>query len=230
MAGTALRLPRSRGAFSGVLLILLGIWGGLVPLIGPYLHYAYTPDKAWAVTGGRVWLEFLPAAGAVIGGIIMLTSKFRPAAISGATLAGISGAWFAFGGHLTRLLMHNPPVQGSPVGGSFARTIEQLGYFTGLGVVIIGVAAIAVGRLSVISVRDLKLAERSAAADAVPAATRASRTPAPAVSEPGAMTGLPRRRKAPLATLTKMASGKKAVNASEDTETSRPKEEVGSGT
>ncbi|MGO8979125.1 MAG: hypothetical protein ACLP70_13885 [Streptosporangiaceae bacterium] len=52
-----LRVPRSRGALSGVLLILLGLWGGLVPFVGPYFHYAYTPDRAWDFTAGRVWLE-----------------------------------------------------------------------------------------------------------------------------------------------------------------------------
>jgi hypothetical protein len=246
---TTLRLPRSRGAFSGVLLILLGIWGAVIPMIGPYLHFAYSPDRAWTVTSGRVWLEFLPAAGAVIGGIIMLTSKMRPTAMTGATLAGISGAWFAFGSHLTRLLMHNPPVQGTPVGGSFARTIEQLGFFTGLGVVIICVAAGALGRLSVVSARDLRLAERlaeraetpatpatvpatvpAAAPTTVPAAApEKTRVPVTTTSADSTATGLPKRR-APLATLTRITSGRKADAETSDTEVTRPKEQVGSGT
>jgi len=37
-----LRIPRSRGALSGVLLVLLGTWGGLIAFVGPYFHYAYT--------------------------------------------------------------------------------------------------------------------------------------------------------------------------------------------
>jgi len=45
-----LRIPRSRGTFSGVLLVLLGAWGGLIAFIGPYFHYAYTPDSAWSYT------------------------------------------------------------------------------------------------------------------------------------------------------------------------------------
>jgi hypothetical protein len=45
MAGM-LRVPRSRGALNGALLVLLGIWGGLIAFVGPYFHYAYTPDKA----------------------------------------------------------------------------------------------------------------------------------------------------------------------------------------
>ncbi len=234
MTGTTLRLPRSRGAFSGVLLILLGIWGAIAPLIGPYLHYAYTPDRAWTVTSGRVWLEFLPAAGAVIGGIIMLTSKMRPTAMTGATLAGLSGAWFAFGSHLTRLLMHSPPAQGTPVGGSVARTIEQLGFFTGLGVVIICVAAAALGRLSVVSVRDLKIAERLAERADTPAVATTPVTETPVVAKTprvaantagSSSSSLPRR--APLATLTRIAR-KPASDNTTDSEVTRPREEVGS--
>ncbi len=216
MAGTTLRMPRSRGALSGALLILLGIWGALVPLTGPYLHFAFTPDRPWVVTTGRVWLEFLPAAVAVIGGIVMLTSRFRPGAMTGAALAGISGAWFAFGSHLTGLLMRNPPVAGSPAGDHLRQTIEQLGFFTGLGVVIICVASFALGRLSLVSARDLKLAERLAG------------TPDPAGSGPaGAKTSA---RKAPLATFTKIASGKKAAAATSDEETAKSREQVSSGT
>ena len=42
MAGM-LQMRRSRGAASGILLVLLGAWGAIIPFIGPYFHYAYTP-------------------------------------------------------------------------------------------------------------------------------------------------------------------------------------------
>jgi hypothetical protein len=57
-----LQMRRSRGAFSGFLLMLLGLWGALIPFVGPYFHYAYTPDKAWTYNTGRLWLELLPGA------------------------------------------------------------------------------------------------------------------------------------------------------------------------
>jgi hypothetical protein len=164
MPGT-LRVSRSRGAFSGVMLILLGLWGGLVPLVGPYLHYAYTPDRAWAMTSGRIWLEFLPAAATIVGGIMVAASKLRPSALLGACIAAVSGGWFAFGAVITRLVMRTPPVPGTPVGGTFIRPLEQIGFFTGLGAVIVLIAAIAIGRLSVISVRDDRLAQRTARTD-----------------------------------------------------------------
>ena len=152
MAGM-LRVQRSRGAFSGLLLILLGIWGGLVPVVGPYVHYAYAPDRAWTYTSGRFWLEFLPAGAAVLGGLILLFSRLRPAALFGAWLAALSGTWFAIGTMLVPLWNGSLSV-GTPVGGTVARTAEQIGFFTGLGVAIVFLAALALGRLSVVGIRE----------------------------------------------------------------------------
>src|SRR6266581_4948247 len=158
MAGM-LRVSRTRGAMSGVLLVLLGIWGGLIPLVGPYVHYAYTPNHTWTITSGRIWLEFLPAAGTFLGGLILLTSKFRPMALLGGSLAAASGAWFAVGSALAPLWTHNLHAQGFPIGGHIARAMEQIGFFPGLGVVIAAIASIAIGRLSLVSVRDATVAE-----------------------------------------------------------------------
>ena len=92
-----MRVPRSRGAFCGLLLILLGAWGGLIPFIGPDFRYAYTPDTAWSWTSGRLWLEVLPGAAVLLGGLIVLGSKTRPVALLGAWLAALGGGWFAVG-------------------------------------------------------------------------------------------------------------------------------------
>lgn len=46
------------------------------------------------------------------------------------------------------------------------RAVEQIGFFTGLGVVIVFLAALALGRLSVIGVREARLAESAGAEDA----------------------------------------------------------------
>jgi hypothetical protein len=159
MAGI-LRVPRSRGALSGVLLILLGAWGALIPLVGPYFHYAFTPDTGWSFTSGRIWLEIAPGAAAFIGGLIVLVSSLRPVAMFGAWLAALAGAWFAAGITLSALWTKGGvSAIGSPVGGTVARTAEQIGFFTGLGVVIAFLAALVIGRLSVVGVRDARLAE-----------------------------------------------------------------------
>jgi hypothetical protein len=152
MTGT-LRVRRSQGALSGVLLVLLGIWGALIPFVGPYFHYAYTPDRAFVATSGRMWLEVLPGVVALVGGVVVLVSRFRPAALLGAWLAALAGAWFAVGeiiaAHFARL-----PGPGAPVGGATRTMLEQIGFFTGLGVVIVFVAALALGRFTVVAARD----------------------------------------------------------------------------
>jgi hypothetical protein len=162
-----LRVPRSRGVLSGLLLVLLGAWGALVPFVGPYFHYAYTPDKAWTYTTGRLWLEILPGAAAFLGGLILLASAYRPAAHFGAWLAALSGAWFVLGGVIGPTWIGMQMNPGTPVGGPATRAAELIGLFTGLGVVIVLLAATALGRFSVISVRDTKLATAAAAGTAV---------------------------------------------------------------
>jgi len=159
-----LQVPRSRGAVSGLLLVLLGLWGALIPLVGPYFHYAYTPDTAWTLTAGRVWLEIVPGVATFVGGIILLASASRPLAMFGAELAAAAGAWFALGMVIIPLWPAARTLDpGSPAATTtILRQLEHLGFYTGLGVVIVFVAALALGRLTVIGVRDAQLAERGA--------------------------------------------------------------------
>jgi hypothetical protein len=156
-----LQVPRSRGAVSGTLLVLLGVWGALIPLVGPYFHYAYTPDAAWTFTAGRIWLEIVPGAATFLGGIILLSSATRPMAMVGAELAAVAGAWFALGTVLSPLWPAASTLNpGSPAGNTvLMRQVEHLGFFTGLGVVIVFIAALALGRLTVVGVRDARLAD-----------------------------------------------------------------------
>lgn len=152
-----LRVPRSRGALSGVLLVLLGAWGALVPFIGPYFHFAYTPDTAWSYNQGRLWLEILPGAGALLGGFITLASSYRHLGIFGAWLAAISGAWFVLGNTLRPVWNGTGsagPSAGIAVGSQMMRMWEQIGFFTGLGALVVLLAAMALGRFSVIGARE----------------------------------------------------------------------------
>jgi len=178
MAGM-LRVPRSRGALSGALLVLLGLWGGLVAFVGPYFHFAYTPGTAWTYTSGRLWLEILPGAATVLGGLILLASRVRPVAMFGAWLAAVAGAWFAVGRVLSPAWnAHGTVALGTPIGGTLHRALVELTYFTGLGVIIVFLAALSIGRLTVIGVRDARLSERAAADEA------AATEPAAPVTDP----------------------------------------------
>ena len=174
MAGM-LQMRRSRGAFSGFLLMLLGLWGALIPFIGPYFHYAYTPDTAWTYNTGRLWLEVLPGAAVFLGGFLLMVARGRHIAMFGALLAAAAGAWFTLGPVLSPLWNHHVPMGGSPASAAvYMRIMEQLGFFTALGVVIVFVAAAALGRISSVAsgIREIEeIPEDGVPADTVPADT-----------------------------------------------------------
>ena len=173
MAGM-LQMRRSRGAVSGFLLILLGLWGALIPFIGPYFHFAYTPDTAWHYSTARLWLEVLPGAAVFLGGFLLLIAKTRHTALFGALLAAAAGAWFVLGTTLSPLWNNHVPMGGSPASPHvYTRIMEEIGFFYALGVVIVFIAAAAFGRiLSVPSgIRAVEPVTETVPAETVPAET-----------------------------------------------------------
>ncbi|CAM4103652.1 hypothetical protein NONI108955_09140 [Nocardia ninae] len=157
--GPALRIPRSRGALGGLAVLLLGVWGALIPFLGPYFDFAFTPDDAWVWTSARGWLEVLPGITAIVGGLLMLASRNRLVAGFGGWLAAAAGLWFIIGPFLTDLL--NIGALGDPVATSdLKRAVLQLTFFYGLGALILFFAATSLGRLSVRSARDIAFARR----------------------------------------------------------------------
>jgi hypothetical protein len=141
-----MRLPRTTGLLSGLIVIVLGIWGALIPFIGPYFHYAFGNFDKWHFTSNRLWLDVVPGVVAVIGGWMLFTGSRRKSGIIGGWLAIAAGVWFAIGPAVS-LWWHaaGNPI-GAPIGGHFRQSIELIGYFYGLGVAIVGFAAFAMGR------------------------------------------------------------------------------------
>jgi hypothetical protein len=138
-----------------VLVLLLGAWGALVPFIGPRFGYAYTPNAVWTMTQGRLWLEVVPGVVAVLGGLMLIGVASRAIGLWAGWLTALAGAWFAVGPIISKLwTADGQPQTGTPVGTTGQAVIEQIGFFTGLGVVIVFLAAAAIGRFSVIGVRD----------------------------------------------------------------------------
>ena len=165
--GGRLQMPRSRGAASGFLLILLGAWGALIPFVGPYFDFAFTPDTEWTWTIARGWLEVLPGVATVLGGLLLLTSGNRATAMLGGWLTVLAGAWFVVGRALAGPLGLGEA--GTPVAATEnKRVVLELTQFYGLGAVIIFFGAVALGRLSVRTARDIAYVQRPVAGAAQP--------------------------------------------------------------
>lgn len=149
-----LRMPRSRGAVSGLLLVILGAWGALIPFVGPHFNFAYTPDRDWAWSTARGWLEVLPGAATVVGGLLLILAGNRVAAMLGGWLAVLAGAWFVVGGQVAPLLGIGSV--GDPIAATDRkRAALELSYFSGLGALIVFLAGMALARTAVRLARDV---------------------------------------------------------------------------
>ena len=158
-------MPRSRGAASGLLLIVLGGWGAAAPFIGANLDFAYQPSQDWSAARG--WLEVLPGIAAVLGGSLLLLSRNRVTAMLGGWVSVLAGAWFVVGRAVAGPLALGDV--GAPVASSDdRRLLLELSYFHGLGALIVFLGAVALGRLSVRSLRDVEYARRPELAAAQP--------------------------------------------------------------
>lgn len=188
--GSRMRIPRSRGAASGFLIAILGLWGALVPFIGPIFDFAYNPTQGSGWSSTRGWLEVLPGALAVVGGFLLMRSRNRATAMLGGWLSVVAGAWFVVGRVVATTLTIGEI--GRPVAETDAKAAWlELTYFYGLGALIVFLGAMGLGRLSVRSVRDVGYAQRVATADRVEPVTEPVNQPG---SGPGSDHGtVPRR-------------------------------------
>jgi hypothetical protein len=140
------RISRSTGAVTGFMLLVLGIWGGIIPFVGPYFGYAFGSHATWHYTANRLWLDILPALAVVMGALILLWAGHRVSGTLGSWLAMAGGAWFAVGPAVSRLWDHGAVPIGGPLFGHTRQMLELVGTFYGLGVVVVGLAAFAHGR------------------------------------------------------------------------------------
>lgn len=150
------RIPRSRGAVIGLLLVILGVWGALIPFIGPNFEFAYTPGQAW--TAARGWLEVLPGVATAVGGLLLIVSRNRGSAMLGGWLAALGGAWFVVG--RTFAPLSGIGSVGDPVGATDRKRVAvELAYFSGLGVLIAFLAGAALARMAFRLARDVRPVE-----------------------------------------------------------------------
>lgn len=155
-----LEIPSRRGTGAGALLVLLGIWGGIIPFIGPLFDYRMDSLGAWEMSWDRLLLNILPGIAVLLGGIMLIIAADRISASAATWLALAGGAWFLIGPSAS--LLWGSSVDASVgTGSNVERFLVQLGYFYGLGAVIVALAAGSWARVMVRTARDSRLLERS---------------------------------------------------------------------
>jgi hypothetical protein len=98
----------------------------------------------------------------------------------GGWLAMIAGAWFAIGPAISMTWEHGRGPIGPPLGGTTRQTLELLGYFYGLGALIVALGAFAAGRF----VSRPHVAEKAAPAPAPAAIPTPVTAPPPETAAP----------------------------------------------
>jgi MFS family permease len=159
---------------SGLMVVLLGAWAGLIPFVGPYFDFGFAPDETWHYTSSRFWLSILPGAVAVLGGVMMILASRRHSGTLGGWLAVAAGAWLIVGPSLS-LLWQDEAGIGDPLGGTDRQAFEWVACFYGVGALIVALAAFATGRF-------LSRPHVAEAAEPVAAERREEPTAAPATT------------------------------------------------
>jgi hypothetical protein len=128
---------------TGLLIVLLGAWGAIIPYIGPAFSYSANGNGSWAWTSAHTWLFLLPGIAAVVGGLLLLSG--RPASVTASVAALLvlaAAAWFVVGPAAWPVLNH----------GAFFRhaaTVKNLwyliGYSMGPGVLLAFLGGVALG-------------------------------------------------------------------------------------
>jgi hypothetical protein len=195
---------------AGLLILILGVWGGLIPFVGPYFHFVLGPTKSWTWSADRFYLDVLPGIVAVVGGLLLIGAGPRAGGRLGALLALAAGIWFAIGPLISELWKAGG-AQGAAHGSRDIRMLEMLTYHTGLGVVMAALAGYALPRAP--RTREVVAAPGAAAA---PEAAEDDRRPVAAeepayAGEPATMRGEPVAAGAPAAARTSEYAGEGPV-------------------
>jgi hypothetical protein len=143
-----MRIARSTGVISGVVIALLGIWAGLSPFVGPYFGYEFGSGTTWHFTTDRLWLSVLPGALAIVAGGLLVISAMRSTGALGGLVATLAGGWLAVGPAVSLTWESGVGPIGRPLHGTTRQMVELVGSFYGVGALIVAFGAFAIGRFA----------------------------------------------------------------------------------
>ena len=133
---------------AGGVIGILGVFGALVPFVGPSFGYGMGGVQAWTWSESHLTLHLAPGLAAVVGALLLLRGRCA-SQIVGALLAVVAGAWFVIAPSLHPLWAGQATSGMSGMGDSaISEALSALGYHYGTGALIAVVAAYALGVVS----------------------------------------------------------------------------------
>ena len=149
-AGTGGALPAAGLGTIGVLTLLVGAWGGIVPFVGPLFGYSADGTTAWYWNLPHALLWLAPGAAACLAAAVMIgalpramAGLGRMGAFGAGVLAVLAGAWFVVGPEAWPVLFRSAGVF-APAGAMRA-FVHQIGYSFGPGVLLVLFGALTMG-------------------------------------------------------------------------------------
>jgi len=144
-----------------VLLMVLGAWVFLAPLVGPYFSFGFDTSTHWRFSQDHLLMSLIPGIAIFVGGILMMT-RSRAVAWLAALLAVAGGVWLVIGPslHQTWSTTGFQPM----AGGAWKNGLRWIAFFYGAGALAVYLGAQAHGLIE----RATVSAEASAPAASVP--------------------------------------------------------------
>jgi hypothetical protein len=133
---------------AGLLILLVGAWGGIVPFVGPLFGFSGDGSRSWTWNLPHALLSLAPGAAAVLAGLLVMAAGgrlLRPGLKLGGLLAAVCGAWFVVGPVAWPVLEHTRVFVGAAPLREFAYWV---GYSLGPGVLLAALGAFVLGRPS----------------------------------------------------------------------------------
>lgn len=137
-----------RARRTGLIIIILGFVGALVPYVGPTFDFGMGDTPAWTWTQGRATLHLAPGIAAMVGGLMLMRGHAREGQRWGAILAAAGGTWFIIAPTLQPLWTAPSMGMGGMGDSALSGAVISLVYHYGTGVVIALLAAYALGSLA----------------------------------------------------------------------------------
>jgi hypothetical protein len=134
----------------GMLTVLIGAWGTLIPFVGPTFGFSADGSNSWHWSFPHALLAVIPGILAVLMGVAILSDtkamgvgRGRVSLVMGGLTTLIAGAWFIVGPLAWPVLTNNGPYYAG--GSPFRILVNQLGYGLGTGAILIFCGAYSLG-------------------------------------------------------------------------------------